>query len=82
MATGKKARDWNEGFGENSWRGPEKTQCADCAYRKIHILKDGSVVDTGHGGQCKAFPEMKPVEVMMTGTGCPKYKPDPREKNL
>lgn len=77
-----KPRNWDEGFGDNAGHGAEETPCADCAFRRIVTTADGRVIDTGKGSTCKAYPDLKPLEVMMYGAECPKYQKDKREKKL
>lgn len=76
-------RDWDEGFGDNAGHGAENPRCIDCKYRTIVKYEDGTVLDTGKGATCRAYPVLKPMDVLMNdGANCPKYKPDKREKNL
>ena len=76
MRTNKeKPRDWDEGFGDNAKHGAETVPCANCKYRKIVTIGD-RVIDTGRGPTCKAYPVLKPMEVMKDGADCPKFEED------
>ena len=53
--------------------GTETLPCADCRFRTIVILPDGTALDSGRGSTCAAYPELKPLDVMADCGVCPKY---------
>lgn len=76
MPEKERQRDWDKGFGDNSGHGAEKVPCVDCKFRKIVTTAEGRVIDTGRGATCKAYPVLKPMEVMKDGADCPKFERD------